>query len=207
MMKSLFLKGVLPVFVFLTSMPVFAGEAPDEMVKRVTDEVLEIVRQDKEIQSGNTKKILALVEARVLPHFDFAHMTALAVGRDWSRATPEQKKRLAEEFHTLLVRTYSNALTAYRDQTIRYRPLKLAPEDTETLVRTEILQPGSKSISLNYSLEKQGDEWKIFDVAVAGVSLVSNYRDTFANEVRANGIEGLEKMLIERNRQLEATQK
>ncbi|MDR1277071.1 MAG: ABC transporter substrate-binding protein [Candidatus Accumulibacter sp.] len=213
-MKSLCIKLLLPFFMLLPSVPafaddllVFAKESPDALVKRVTDEVLEIVRQDKEIQSGNTKKILELVEAKVFPHFDFDHMTALAVGRDWSRATPEQKKRLADEFHILLVRTYSNALTAYRDQGIRYRALKLAPEDTETLVRTEILQPGSKPIALNYSLEKHDDGWKVFDVAVAGVSLVGNYRDAFSTEVRANGIDGLLKMLVDKNKQLEASQK
>lgn len=206
-MKSIFLKFVLPFFLLLPSAPLLAQEMPDALVKRVTEEVLEIVRQDKDIQGGNMKKIIELVDTKVLPHFNFDHMTALAVGRDWNKTTPEQKKSLTSQFRLLLVRTYANSLIAYRDQNLRYRPLKMQPEDIETLVRVEIVQPGSKPILLSYSLEKQDNGWKVFDVAVAGVSLVSNYRDTFANEINANGIEGLVKMLTEKNKQLEAKQK
>ena len=173
--------------------------APDALVRKVTDDVLTIVRQDKEIQSGNTSK--------VLPYFNFQRMTALAVGRDWSKATPEQKRRLAEEFKTLLVRTYSNALTSYKNQTISYKPTKMQAADTDVLVRTEVVQPGSKPVQLDYALEKQGDSWKVYDVIVAGVSLVTNYRDTFNQEVRNNGIDGLIQMLGNRNKQLEAGKK
>ena len=180
-------------------------ESPDALIKKVTDDVLTIVRQDKDIQSGNTKKAIALVEAKVLPHFNFLHMTALAVGRDWREATPEQKKQLAEEFKTLLVRTYSNALTGYKDQTIRYKPTKMQNGDTDVLVRTEIVQSGSKPIALDYSVEKLPEGWKVYDVVVAGVSLVSNYRDTFAQEIRANKIDGLIKMLATKNKQNEAS--
>ena len=180
-------------------------ESPDALIKKVTDDVLTIVRQDKDIQGGNTKKAIALVEAKVLPHFNFLHMTALAVGRDWREATPEQKKQLAEEFKTLLVRTYSNALTGYKDQTIRYKPTKMQSGDTDVLVRTEIVQSGSKPIALDYSVEKLADGWKVYDVVVAGVSLVSNYRDTFAQEIRANKIDGLIKMLAAKNKQNEAS--
>ena len=180
-------------------------ESPDALIKKVTDDVLTIVRQDKDIQGGNTKKAIALVEAKVLPHFNFLHMTALAVGRDWREATPEQKKQLAEEFKTLLVRTYSNALTGYKDQTIRYKPTKMQSGDTDVLVRTEIVQSGSKPIALDYSVEKLPDGWKVYDVVVAGVSLVSNYRDTFAQEIRANKIDGLIKMLAAKNKQNEAS--
>ena len=190
----------------LTFSAAFAQEdSPDALVKKVTDEVLTIVRQDKDIQSGNTKKAIALVEAKVLPHFNFMHMTALAVGRYWREATPEQKKQLAEEFKTLLVRTYSNALTGYKDQTIRYKPTKMQSGDTDVLVRTEIVQSGSKPIALDYSVEKLADGWKVYDVVVAGVSLVSNYRDTFAQEIRANKIDGLIKMLAAKNKQNEAS--
>ena len=202
-MKSLFslLLGVL-----MLCAPAFAQEdSPDALIKKVTDDVLTIVRQDKDIQSGNTKKAIALVEAKVLPHFNFLHMTALAVGRDWREATPEQKKQLAEEFKTLLVRTYSNALTGYKDQTIRYKPTKMQSGDTDVLVRTEIVQSGSKPIALDYSVEKLADGWKVYDVVVAGVSLVSNYRDTFAQEIRANKIDGLIKMLATKNKQNEAS--
>ena len=202
-MKSLF-SLLLGVFVLCAS--AFAQEdSPDALIKKVTDDVLTIVRQDKDIQGGNTKKAIALVEAKVLPHFNFLHMTALAVGRDWREATPEQKKQLAEEFKTLLVRTYSNALTGYKDQTIRYKPTKMQNGDTDVLVRTEIVQSGSKPIALDYSVEKLPDGWKVYDVVVAGVSLVSNYRDTFAQEIRANKIDGLIKMLAAKNKQNEAS--
>lgn len=202
-MKSLFslLLGVL----VLCASAFAQEESPDALIKKVTDDVLTIVRQDKDIQGGNTKKAIALVEAKVLPHFNFLHMTALAVGRDWREATPEQKKQLAEEFKTLLVRTYSNALTGYKDQTIRYKPTKMQNGDTDVLVRTEIVQSGSKPIALDYSVEKLPDGWKVYDVVVAGVSLVSNYRDTFAQEIRANKIDGLIKMLATKNKQNEAS--
>ena len=202
-MKSLFslLLGAL-----MLCAPAFAQEdSPDALIKKVTDDVLTIVRQDKDIQGGNTKKAIALVEAKVLPHFNFLHLTARAVGRDWREATPEQKKQLAEEFKTLLVRTYSNALTGYKDQTIRYKPTKMQSGDTDVLVRTEIVQSGSKPIALDYSVEKLADGWKVYDVVVAGVSLVSNYRDTFAQEIRANKIDGLIKMLAAKNKQNEAS--
>lgn len=202
-MKSLF---SLLLGVFMLCAPALAQEdSPDALIKKVTDDVLTIVRQDKDIQSGNTKKAIALVEAKVLPHFNFLHMTALAVGRDWREATPEQKKQLAEEFKTLLVRTYSNALTGYKDQTIRYKPTKMQNGDTDVLVRTEIVQSGSKPIALDYSVEKLPEGWKVYDVVVAGVSLVSNYRDTFAQEIRANKIDGLIKMLATKNKQNEAS--
>ena len=134
-------------------------------------------------------------------------MTALAMGRDWNKASPEQKKRLSEEFKTLLVRTYSNALTSYRDQTLRYKPLKMQAGDTDVVVKTEVVQPGAKPIQLDYSLEKQGNDWKVYDVIVAGVSLVSNYRDTFNQEVRANGVDGLIQMLVNKNKQMEPGKK
>lgn len=186
----------------------FAQEdSPDALVKKVTEEVLTIVRQDKDIQSGNTRKAIELVEAKVLPHFDFRRMTALAMGRDWNKANAEQKKRLTDEFNVLLVRTYSNALTSYKDQTVRYKPTKLPAGDADVVVKTEILQPGGRPIQLDYALEKQPDGWKVFDVIVAGVSLVTNYRDTFNQEVRANGVDGLIKMLSDKNKQLEAGKK
>lgn len=202
-MKSLF-SLLLGLFVLCT--PALAQEeSPDALIKRVTEDVLTIVRQDKDIQSGNTKKAIALVEAKVLPHFNFMHMTALAVGRYWREATPEQKKQLSEEFKTLLVRTYSNALTGYKDQTVRYKPTKMQSGDTDVLVRTEIVQSGAKPIGLDYSVEKLPEGWKVYDVVVAGVSLVSNYRDTFAQEINANKIDGLIKMLANKNKQNEAS--
>ncbi len=204
-MKHL-ISTLLCLFVFCASAWA-AEEAPDAMVKRVTEDVLTIVRQDKDIQSGNTKKAIDLVEAKVSPNFNFTHMTAFAMGRDWNTATPEQKKRLTEEFKTLLVRTYSNALTGYRNQTIRYLPSRMQAADTDGVVKTEVVQPGNKPVQIDYSLEKLGNRWFVYDVVVAGVSLVINYRTTFNQEVQANGIDGLIKMLVNKNKQMEPGQK
>ena len=205
-MKSLFL-WVFGVFLLVSGQAIADVDSPDALIKKVSDDVLTIVRQDKDIQSGNTKKAIELVEAKVLPNFNFQHMTALAMGKDWNKASSEQKKRLTEEFKTLLVRTYSNALTGYRDQTIRYKPTKMQPGDDDVVVRTEVVQPGSKAIQLDYSMEKLADGWKVYDVVVAGVSLVTNYRDTFNQEVRANGVDGLLQMLANKNKQLESGKK
>jgi phospholipid transport system substrate-binding protein len=184
----------------LSVSPAFAQEdSPDALIKKVTEEVLSIVRQDKDIQSGNTTKAIELVEAKVLPHFNFQRMTALAMGREWNKANPAQKQRLAEEFKTLLVRTYSNALASYKDVTIRYKPVNKPAGDADVLVKTEI-QSGGKPIQLDYSVEKGPDGWKVFDVIVAGVSLVTNYRDTFTQEVRANGVDSLIAMLSNKNK-------
>jgi phospholipid transport system substrate-binding protein len=179
--------------------------APDVLVKGVTDDVVTIVRADKAIQSGDTRKAVELVQAKVLPYFDFAHMTRLAVGRDWKQASAEQKAQLTEEFKTLLVRTYANALTQYRNQQIDFKPLKAAPGDSDVMVRTEVRQAGAKPVQIDYALDKQGDNWKVYDVLVAGVSLVVNYRDSFGQEVRTSGIDGLIKSLKDKNQQLEAT--
>jgi len=179
--------------------------APDAMVKGVTEDVIAIVREDKAIQAGDTRKAVALVEAKLLPYFDFTHMTRLAVGKDWRQASPEQKGVLVEEFKTLLVRTYANALTQYRSQQIDFKPLKAAPGDTDVVVRTEVRQAGAKPVQIDYALDRQGESWKIYDVLVAGVSLVVNYRDSFGQEVRTGGIDGLIKTLKEKNKQLEAT--
>ena len=186
------------------SIPAFAQEdSPDALIRKVTEDVLNIVRQDKDIRNGNTRKVIDLVETKVLPFFNFQRMTALAMGRDWNKASADQKKRLVKEFETLLVRTYSNALTGYRDQTIRYKPTRVQAGETDVLVRTEVVQPGSKPIQIDYSMEKEGSAWKVFDVIVAGVSLVTNYRDTFNQEVRANGVDGLIQMLSTKNAKMD----
>ncbi|MFZ4536577.1 MlaC/ttg2D family ABC transporter substrate-binding protein [Propionivibrio sp.] len=204
-MKSLF---SLLFGLFLLCPSAFAQEdSPDALIKKVTEDVLTIVRQDKDIQAGNTRKAIELVEDKVLPNFNFQRMTSLAMGKDWKQATPEQKKRLTDEFRTLLVRTYSNALTGYKDQTVRYKPSKMQSGDTDVVVRTEVVNPGSKPIQLDYSVEKLAEGWKVYDVVVAGVSLVTNYRDTFNQEVRANGVDGLILMISSKNKQLEAGKK
>ncbi len=180
--------------------------APDVLVKNVTNEVLDIVRKDKDIQSGNTKKAIDLVEAKVLPHFNFARMTQLAMARDWRQTNPAQQKVLTDEFRILLVRTYSKALTEYKNQTVNFKPFMLKAGETDVRVRTEIKQSGAgKNIELDYFLEKSGVAWKVYDIEVGGISLVTNYRDSFASEVRNNGIDGLIKSLQAKNKSGEAT--
>jgi phospholipid transport system substrate-binding protein len=182
--------------------------APDALVKSVTDEVLDIIRKDKDIKAGSTRRAIELVEQKVLPHFNFTRMTALAVGKDWRQATPEQQKVLTEEFRDLLVRTYSNALIAYKNESVDYRPFKMQPGETDVTVRTKIHQAGARQpITLDYSLEKNGSAWKVYDVVVAGVSLVTNYRSSFATEIRNGGIDGLIKTLKAKNASLEANVK
>lgn len=174
--------------------------APDALVRNVSNEVLDIVRKDKDIQAGNTRKVVELAEEKVLPHFDFVRMTRLAVGKDWRQANPTQQKALVEEFRTLLVRTYSKALTEYRNQTIDIKPLKMQPGDTDVLVRSLVNQPGAKPVQIDYNLEKTDQGWKVYDISVAGVSLVTNYRGSFAQEVSAGGIEGLLATLRAKNK-------
>jgi phospholipid transport system substrate-binding protein len=165
--------------------------------------VIAIVKQDKDIQAGNTKKTIALVEQKVLPNFNFTRMTQLAMGVNWRKATPEQQKMLVDQFRTLLVRTYSTALTSYRNQTIEFKPLRAQPADTDVTVRSEVRQSGAEAVTIDYSMEKTPSGWKVYDVVVGGVSLVTTYRDTFANEIRNTGVEGLIKTLSDKNRQLE----
>ena len=180
--------------------------APDVLIKAVTNEVLDIVRKDKDIQSGNTRKAIDLVEAKVLPHFNFVRMTQLAMARDWRQANAAQQKILTDEFRLLLVRTYSKALTEYKNQTIDFRPFTLKAGETDVRVRTEIKQSGAgKNIDLDYFLEKSGAAWKVYDIEVGGISLVTNYREFFASEVRNSGIDGLVKALQAKNKSGEAT--
>ncbi len=199
MMKKLI---VLAFFTLLASFAQ-AQAAPDVLVKQVTEEVLEIVRKDRDIQNGNAKKAIELVDAKVIPHFNFQHMTALAVGKDWRKASPQQQQQLTSEFKTLLVRTYSNALTGYKNQKVVYKPFRMNPGDAEVVVRTEVQQPGNQPVQLDYSLEKLDSGWKVYDVSVAGISLVTNYRDQFGQEVRNSGIDGLIKAIATKNKSLE----
>lgn len=185
----------------LTALPVQAEETPDVLVRDVTTDVLNIIKADKDLQSGNMKKVFELVDAKILPHFNFTRMTALAVGQKWREATPEQKTKLAAEFKTLLVRTYANALVSYKNQSIDYKPLRMSPADTDVTVKTEVKQTGGQPIQLDYSLQKKDGNWKVYDVVVAGVSLVTNYRDTFGQEIRNGGIDGLIASLAAKNQQ------
>jgi phospholipid transport system substrate-binding protein len=195
------MKHLVFLLVFLLSSFALAQEsAPDVLVKGITTEVIGIIKQDKEIQSGNPKRIADLVETRILPHFNFARMTQIAVAVSWRRATPEQQKLLTDEFRTLLVRTYSNALSLYRDQVIDFRPLRMRPDDPEVTVKSEIRQRGAQPVTLDYDMEKTPTGWKVFDVKVGGVSLITNYREEFAAQVRESGIDGLIKTLASKNR-------
>lgn len=176
--------------------------APDALVKTITQEVVAILKKDKDIQAGNTKKVADLIETKVVPHFNFTRMTRIAMARNWPRASPEQQKELTDEFKTLLVRTYSTAISNYRDQKIDYRPLRAKPEDTEVTVKSEVKQSGSSQpVSIDYEMEKTPNGWKVYDVKVGGVSLVTTYRETFASEVKDRGVDGLIKSLAAKNRQ------
>lgn len=196
--------AVLMLAAWLLPFPSGAVESsPDRLVDNTAQEVLTIVRQDKELRAGNTAKILDLVEAKVLPHFNFTRMTRLAMGKNWSKATPEQQQELVKEFRTLLVRTYSNALSTYSDYEIRVEPLKGTPSDTDTTVKTKVIQDhGQQPVDIDYSMENKGEGWKVYDVIVAGVSLVTNYRSTFNNQIREGGVEKLIKTLSDKNRSL-----
>lgn len=177
--------------------------APDALAKKVTDEVLTILRSDKDIQSGNTRKVYDLVEAKILPNFNFTRMTRLAVGAPWRQANAAQQQSLTNEFRQLLVHTYASAFTQYRDQTIEYRPLKMAAGDSETTVQSRIKQAGGQDpIEVNYSMEKTDQGWKVYDVIIAGVSLVQNYRSSFNSEIQKSGIDGLIASLSAKNKAL-----
>lgn len=194
-----FLAMLAAAFAFAAA-PVRAQEAPDALVKRVSQEVLQIIRTDPQVQAGNEARIREVIESRLLPHFDFTRMTALAMGKNWRTASPDQQKRLTDEFRTLLVRTYSGALNRYRDETIDYKPLRANPGDAEVTVRTAVQKPGGSPVPIDYSMEKKADGWKAYDVVVGGVSLVTNYRDEFNQEIQAGGVDGLVRSLAARNK-------
>ena len=174
-------------------------EAPDALIKRLSVDVLDKIKSDKTVQAGDMTKVMALVDSQVMPNVNFTRMTAAAVGRSWRQATPEQKKRLQEEFKTLLIRTYSGALSQVKDQTINVKPLRAAAADTEVVVRSEVLGNGDP-VQLDYRLEKVGATWKIYDLNVLGVWLVETYRTQFAQEISSKGIDGLIAAMAERNK-------
>ncbi len=187
------------MLVALVAVPAFAQEAPDALVKRVSQEALSIIKTDPRVQAGDQAHIRDLIQAKIAPHFDMDRMTALAAGRAYRQATPEQRKRLADEFESLLIRTYANALNQYRDQTISYEPLRAEPTANEVTVRTQVNRPGQTPVSIDYSMEKTPSGWKAYDVIVGGVSLVTNYRDEFTQQVRQGGVDGLIKALAAKN--------
>ena len=174
-------------------------KAPDVLIKEVSVDVLEAVKADTSIKAGDVQKVIALVDAKVMPHVNFQRMTSSAVGRYWRQATPEQQKSLQDQFKILLVRTYSGALAQVKDQTVQLKPMRSSPEDKEVVVKTEVRGKG-EPLQLDYRLEKGDAGWKIYDVNVLGVWLVENYKNSFAQEIGANGIDGLIAKLTERNK-------
>ena len=173
---------------------------PAALVKNTANEVLEIIKNDKDIQAGDMHKIMALAEDKVLPHFDFERMSRLVLGKDWSPASKEQQGLFINQFRTLLIRSYASALSKYRNQTIEYKTLSEQSGDTDVTVKTLILQPGGEPLPLNYKLDKAGEEWKVYDLEINGVSLVNNYRGQFSTEIRKSGMDGLIQKLADKNK-------
>ena len=176
-----------------------AQEAPDALVKRVAEDVLATIKADPKIQAGDQQRIRDVVEVKLLPYFDFERITALAMGRNWRTATPEQQKQLVDQFRTLLVRTYSGALAQYRDQKMDYKPLRADAGATDVTVRTEVIRSGQAPVQIDYSMAKTPNGWKVYDVIVGGVSLVTNYRDEFNQQIKSGGVDGLIKALAAKN--------
>ena len=202
-------------YLFLLTFSSFVGAAsavaatpPDVLARQVTDEVISIIRADKDIQSGNQKKARELIETKIAPHFNFTGMTQLALGKNWSSANAEQRKALTAEFRSLLVQTYTASLVLFKDQKIEYRPLKLAADDNDVTVRSLVRQSGGgEPVQVDYGMEKTDAGWKVYNVKIGGISLVENYRSTFNTEIRKGGIDGLIASLRDKNRALVAQAK
>ena len=196
---------LLIFFVMHALLPAVAAEptAPDVLARSVTEDVLGVLRSDKDIQSGNQKKARELIETKIAPHFNFTGMAQLALGKNWREASAVQRRALTQEFRALLVQTYTASLLLYKDQKIEYRPLKLAPADTDVLVRSLVRQSGGgEPVTVDYGMEKTDTGWKVYNVKIGGISLVENYRGTFNTEIQKNGIDGLIRTLQEKNRAL-----
>jgi phospholipid transport system substrate-binding protein len=179
-----------------------AAEAPDALVKRISEDVINTAKADKDIQSGNQQKIMALVETKILPYVDSNRMTALAAGRFWRQATPEQQKALSEQFRTLLVYTYSGALSQIKNETITFKPLRADAADSDVEVRSQVNMSRGDPVLLNYRVAKAGDSWKIYDINVMGAWLVETYKGTFTSEINKGGVDGLIKTLTDKNKSL-----
>ena len=182
------------------SAAVLAIEGPDELVKRTAEDVLAVVKSDKDIQAGDQSKIFALAEEKIVPNFNFDKVSRMVLGKNWSKATPEQKTAFQAEFRSLLIRTYATALSKYRNQVIEYKPFRKNGESNVASVKTLIVQSGGQPVAVDYTLEKQADAWKVYDIVIEGVSLVTNYRGQFAQEIRTNGLDSLIKKLGDKNR-------
>jgi phospholipid transport system substrate-binding protein len=194
------IRSLFAAFALLLAATAQASVAPDALARNTTNEVIQIVKQDPDIKKGQSSKVYALVETKILPHFDFEHMVKLAVARNWNVATPEQQSRLTEEFRALLVRTYSASLSSVAEYKIDFKPLRAGNGDTDVVVNSEVSKPGAPPITIDYRMEKKGDAWKVYDVLVDNVSLVTVYRNSFNSEVRKGGIDGLIATLAKRNK-------
>jgi phospholipid transport system substrate-binding protein len=190
---------LIALTLFSLSGAAFAVESPDALVKRTAEDVLAAVKSDSDIQAGDQAKIFALAEEKILPNFNFPRVSRLVLGKNWTRATPAQQSSFQAEFRTLLLRTYATALSKYKDQTIEYLPLRMKDEAKTVSVKTKILQKGGQPIGVDYSLAREGDTWKVYDIVIEGVSLVTNYRGQFSQEIRQNGLDSLIKKLTEKN--------
>jgi phospholipid transport system substrate-binding protein len=201
-----FFTTLLSILVLLYAGNALAQEAPDVLVKRISQDVLNTAKSDKAIQSGNQKRIRTLVESKILPHVDFYRMTSLAVGQYWRQATQSQQQRLTKEFRDLLIHTYAGAIAQIQDQKLQFRPFRASPSDTDVVVYSQVIQSkGREPIQLNYRLEKHSDGWKIYDINVLGAWLVQTYKGTFATEIGRSGIDGLIRTLAEKNKKLAAS--
>ena len=197
-LRSLALAGALAALASASALRAQEVVPPDVLVKNVTLEVVDLLRKDKEIQTDR-KKMVSLVDAKIVPHFNFTSMTASAVGNNWAKASPEQKAKLTDEFRTLMVRTYASSISAFRDQKFDFRPLRAKPTDTDVTVNVRVLGAGSEPVKIDYDMEKTPRGWKVWDVRVADISLTANYRTEFANIVRDSGVDGLIKALQTKN--------
>jgi phospholipid transport system substrate-binding protein len=173
--------------------------APDVLVKQTADDVLAIVKNDKDIQAGNQQKLFAVVEEKILPNFDFDRVCRMVLGKNWKSASPEQQALFQKEFRSLLLRTYATALGKYRDQVIEYRPMQTDASEKNVTVKTQIIQKGGQPIAVDYSLVKGPAGWKVYDITIESVSLVTNYRSQFSSEIRLNGLDSLNKKLADKN--------
>ena len=198
-----YLRRILLLVCMVVSPVGFASVVPpDQLVKQITQETYVYVNQDPLLQKGDTSKLIEWAEKSVVNSFDFPRMTRLAVGKDWRQATPEQQKQLVQEFRTLLIRTFANAFIGIsKHQTLEYLPFKMQDDQKDVIVKTLIIKPGKKPVDVNFSLEKGTDAWRVYDIVLAGVSLITNYRESFTQEIRNNGIDGLIKQLADKNRE------
>jgi len=197
---SLLKKWILTFITIVFSTVVFAGLAPDEIIRKTADDVISALKSDKNLQSGNNQKLYQLAEEKILPSFDFERISRLVLGKAWRKATDQQKEQFKVEFRRLLLRTYSVALSKYKDEGIEIKPMRMEPSDEIVTVKTEIVRDGAQPIKVNYALAKNGDSWFVFDIIIEGVSLVTNYRSQFSSLIRKGGLDSLNKKLAKKNK-------